>query len=477
MSHTHQTALVWFRRDLRLADNPALSHALSEARNVIPVFIHAPDEEAPWSPGAASLWWLHYSLTSLSRDIAKLGGRLVLRQGASLACLQELIKQTGATLLCWNRVYEPACIARDTNIKRILKDQQIECSSHNAALLFEPWQVRTQQEKPFRVFTPFWKHCQTRLAEQPLPLAAPGTLPSVSNSLASADLASLHLLPRIEWDSGLRAQWHVGEAGAHTRLQQFIDDSASHYATERDRPDKTGTSCIGPYMHFGEISPRQIITALHEQHTPAESYVRELGWREFSHHLLYHFPHTTNAPLDIRFEKFPWDNNATALKAWQHGRTGIPLVDAGMRELWHTGWMHNRVRMVVASFLTKNLRIHWLEGARWFWDTLVDADLANNTQGWQWTAGCGADAAPFFRIFNPTLQAERFDPEFNYIRRWVPEIARLPNKWITKPWEAPDIELSKAGIELGREYPVPVAELGTSRDAALDAYKEIKLPA
>ncbi len=474
MSHTHQTALVWFRRDLRLADNPALTHALSEARNVIPVFIHAPDEEAPWSPGAASLWWLHHSLASLSRDITGLGGRLILRQGASLACLQQLISETSATLVCWNRVYEPSCIVRDTNIKRVLKDQAIECSSHNAALLFEPWQVRTQQDKPFRVFTPFWKHCQTRLAEQPLPLAAPNLLPGVNKSLTSADLSSLHLLPRIKWDSGMQAHWQTGEAGAHARLQQFINDSASHYATERDRPDKTGTSCMGPYLHFGEISPRQIITALHEQQTPAESYLRELGWREFSHHLLYHFPHTTNAPLDIRFEKFPWDKNAAALQAWQRGQTGIPLVDAGMRELWHTGWMHNRVRMVVASFLTKNLRIHWLEGARWFWDTLVDADLANNTQGWQWTAGCGADAAPFFRIFNPTLQAERFDPEFNYIRRWVPEIARLPNKWITKPWEAPDIELSKAGIKLGRDYPSAIVDLGASREAALDAYKEIK---
>lgn len=474
MSHTHDTALVWFRRDLRLADNPALSHALSEARHVIPVFIHAPEEEAPWAPGAASLWWLHHSLESLSSDIAKRGGRLILRQGSSLKTLQQLIKETGATLLCWNRVYEPACIARDTEIKSALKAQDIECSSHNAALLFEPWAVRTQQDKPFRVFTPFWRHCHARMSEQPLPLATPNSLPSVKKSLASDELSALNLLPRINWDTGLRNQWQAGEAGAHARLLRFIDEAASDYSTERNRPDKTGTSCMGPYLHFGEISPRQIVTALQAQDTPAESYVRELGWREFSYHLLYHFPHTTNAPLDTRFEQFPWDHNPAALSAWQRGHTGIPLVDAGMRELWHTGWMHNRVRMVVASFLTKNLRIHWLEGARWFWDTLVDADLANNTQGWQWTAGCGADAAPFFRIFNPTLQAERFDPDYKYIRRWLPELARLPDKWIAQPWAAPASELNKAGIELGRHYPLPIVELGTSRDAALEAYKEIK---
>lgn len=475
MTHEHHTALVWFRRDLRLADNPALTHALSEARNVIPVFIHAPEEESPWAPGAASLWWLHHSLESLSKDISKLGGRLILRQGASLKTLQQLIKETGATLVCWNRVYEPACIARDTEIKSALKAQDIECSSHNAALLFEPWQVRTQQDNPFRVFTPFWRHCQTRMSEQPLPLITPDSMPSVKKILASDHLSTLDLLPRIHWDDGLRSHWQVGEAGAHARLQRFIDEAAADYGTERNRPDKSGTSCMGPYLHFGEISPRQIVTALQDQQISAEGYVRELGWREFSYHLLYHFPHTTNAPLDTRFEKFPWDNNAAALKAWQRGLTGIPLVDAGMRELWHTGWMHNRVRMVVASFLTKNLRIHWLEGARWFWDTLVDADLANNTQGWQWTAGCGADAAPFFRIFNPTLQAERFDPDYKYIRRWLPELARLPDKWITQPWAAPDIELSKGGVQLGRDYPMPIAELGTSRDAALEAYKDIKV--
>jgi deoxyribodipyrimidine photo-lyase len=481
MSKPHHTALLWLRRDLRLADNPALIHALAEAQQVIPIFIHAPDEEAPWAPGAASRWWLHHSLLSLSNDLAKRGSRLIIRSGATLPNLQQLIHETGATLVCWNRLYEPAVIARDTAIKSALKDQGIACSSHNAALLFEPWQVRNQQNKPFRVFTPFWRHCQTRLSQQPLPLASPPKLPSVNAGITSLPLPTLalptlELLPRIAWDNGLRECWQVGEAGAHTKLQRFIDNAAQGYATERDRPDKTGTSSISPHLHFGEISPRQIIAALHEQQTSAESYVRELGWREFAHHLLYHFPHTNDQPLDARFERFQWDQNAAALKAWQRGHTGVPLVDAGMRELWHTGWMHNRVRMVVASFLTKNLRLHWLEGARWFWDTLVDADLPNNTQGWQWTAGCGADAAPYFRVFNPVLQAERFDPDFAYIRRWLPEIARLPNKWIAKPWEAPSIELTKAGVQLEDNYPAPIVSLSQSREQALTAYSQIKTP-
>jgi len=474
MTKPHHTALLWFRRDLRLADNPALSYALQEAQQVIPVFIHAAEEEASWAPGAASRWWLHHSLQALSDALAARGSQLLIRSGKTQTMLQQLLTETNATLLCWNRLYEPAVIARDTTIKSHFKEQGIECSSHNAALLFEPWEIRNQQHKPFRVFTPFWRQCQTQLAQQPLPLVAPDLMPSVPTKLATESLMSLALLPRIPWDAGMREQWQVGEAGAHATLQGFIDAAASDYASDRDRPDVAGTSRMSPYLHFGEISPRQIVAALHEQQTTAESYVRELGWREFAHHLLYHFPHTTDKPLDTRFEQFVWDKNAAALQAWQRGQTGIPLVDAGMRELWHTGWMHNRVRMIVASFLTKNLRIHWLEGARWFWDTLVDADLPNNTQGWQWTAGCGADAAPYFRVFNPVLQAERFDPAFTYIRKWVPEIARLPDKWIAKPWEAPAQELAKAGVQLDANYPNAIVALSQSREQALSAYAQIK---
>jgi deoxyribodipyrimidine photo-lyase len=474
MNKAHNIALLWLRRDLRLADNPALQQSLQEAQQVIPVFIHAPEEESPWQPGAASLWWLHHSLKALQQDIGKLGARLIIRRGNSLAALQQLLKESGATLVCWNRLYEPAIIARDKHIKATLKDQGIAASSHNAALLFEPWGVRNQQDKPFRVFTPFWKHCQTRLSQQLLPLPRPETLPDIAPTLHSLSLAELGLLPSIPWDTGMRKHWQAGETGAQTRLQTFIDAAVQDYKTERDRPDKPGTSLLSPHLHFGEISPRQILTALNATTVAADAFVRELGWREFSHHLLYHFPHTSNTPLDTRFENFPWDRNAAALKAWQRGQTGVPLVDAGMRELWHTGTMHNRVRMVTASFLTKNLRIHWLEGARWFWNTLVDADLANNTQGWQWTAGCGADAAPYFRVFNPVLQAERFDPQFAYIRNWLPELARLPDWWIANPWAAPQAELNKAGIELGRHYPAPIVDLGLSRATALAAYSQIR---
>ncbi|MGC3982017.1 MAG: deoxyribodipyrimidine photo-lyase [Steroidobacteraceae bacterium] len=473
MPNTHHTALLWVRRDLRLADNPALRHALSEAQQVIPVYIHAPEEEAPWVLGAASQWWLHHSLTALSESIEKRGSRLLVRSGDSLKVLQQLIKETGATLVCWNRLYEPAVIARDTHIKQVLKDQGLTVSSHNAALLFEPWTIRNQQDKPFRVFTPFWRHCQKQLAQQPALLAAPKRLPQVPATLASQPIVKLQLLPSIPWDSGFKQQWRPGEAGAQQHLQRFVDQGVQDYSSERDRPDHHGTSCLSPHLHFGEISPRQIVTALAESST-AESYVREIGWREFAHHLLYHFPHTVDKPLDARFENFQWQKNKAGLKAWQRGMTGIPLVDAGMRELWHTGWMHNRVRMIVASFLTKNLRIHWLEGARWFWDTLVDADLAANTLGWQWTAGCGADAAPYFRVFNPVLQAERFDPQCAYIRNWVPELAALPDKWIAKPWTAPETELLRAKITLGKIYPKPIVDLSVSREQALAAYGEMK---
>lgn len=474
MSNVHRIALLWFRRDLRLADNPALTHALDAAEHVIPVFIHASDEAAPWSPGAASRWWLHHALQALSKDIAALGGQLIIRQGDSLQVLQQLIAQIGATDVYWNRLYEPASIARDTHIKSVLKEQGIACSSHNAALLFEPWSIQNQQRKPFKVFTPFWRHCQTQLSQQPAPLPAPTSMPSPTNALESLPLTALQLLPNIPWDEGLRAHWQPGEAGALQRLQHFIDASAGAYANERDRPDRQGTSCLSPHLHFGEIGPRQILAELNAQQVPSEAYVRELGWREFAHHLLYHLPHTATQPLDARFERFRWDRNTAALSAWQRGQTGIPLVDAGMRELWHTGWMHNRVRMIVASFLTKNLRTHWLAGAQWFWDTLVDADLANNTLGWQWTAGCGADAAPYFRVFNPVLQAEKFDPQFAYIRRWVPELKSLPDRWIARPWQAPSAELDKAGIALGREYPHPIVDLALSREQALEAYALIK---
>lgn len=479
---THRTALVWFRRDLRLIDNPALHYALQNAAKIVPVFIHAPDEEDPWAPGAASRWWLHHSLHALANSLRERDSRLVVRRGASLATLRTLIEETGATLVTWNRLYEPAIVARDKAIKTDLTQAGVEVASHNAALLFEPWTIRNAQQQPYRVFTPFWRAAESNLAALPSPQAAPRQLSPPArwpSSTGASAIDELDLLPSIRWDTGMAAHWKPGEHGALARLERF-EESVGDYAKSRDRPDLDGTSSLSPHLHFGEIGPRQVFATLRLQAAAAKSatalatYGRELGWREFAHHLLFHFPQTAQRSLDERFEQLRWSKSRKTLHAWQRGLTGYPIVDAGMRELWTTGWMHNRVRMVVASFLTKNLQIHWLQGARWFWDTLVDADLANNTLGWQWTAGCGADAAPYYRVFNPVLQAEKFDPARRYIRRWVPELAALPDRWVHQPWAAPQEMLDAAGVVLGKTYPRPMVDLKESRELALAAYQDIK---
>jgi deoxyribodipyrimidine photo-lyase len=428
--------IVWFRRDLRLADNPALAEARSSGRSVIPVFVWAPDEEAPWAPGAASCWWLHHALVDLDRSLAEKGARLLVRRGPTLRTLEHLMRETGATEVFFNRLYDPATRARDKAVETKLRTR-----SFNGALLHEPWTVLTQQEKPYQVFTPFYKACQV-FGDLGRPLPAPAKIPTVG-TFPAPDFQSLELLPKRDWAAGFRDVWRPGEAGAAERLERF---AAERYATDRDRPDIEGTSRLSPHLHFGEISPRQIWSAIREsKRKNVEPYLRQLVWREFAHHLLYHFPHTQERPLRPEFAKFPWEENEAALKAWRRGRTGFPIVDAGLRELWHTGWMHNRVRMIVASFLVKDLLIPWQEGAKWFWDTLVDADLANNTLGWQWTAGCGADAAPYFRVFNPHLQAEKFDPDGAYRRRWAQEPA-----------------------------PLPIVDHGEARDRALAAYSAMR---
>jgi deoxyribodipyrimidine photo-lyase len=476
------TALVCFRRDLRLADHPALATACARHDAVLPVYIHAPDEEGEWAPGGAQRWWLHHSLTALDARIADAGNRLVVRTGPTDGALAALLEETGAEAVYWNRLYELAIIDRDRRIKAWLRDQRgVTAESFNAALLFEPWTVATGQGAPYRVFTPFWR----RLQREGLPdqvAAAPDTIPAPSKPPASAAIAELDLLPRIRWDAGLAAAWTPGESDAQARLAAFLDDGVASYREERERPAVAGTSGLSPHLHFGEIGPRQIVRAVRANTAggdeAAGTYLSEIAWREFSHHLLYHFPHIPDTSLDPKFATFPWrdaeGDAAPDLAAWQAGRTGIPLVDAGMRELWRTGWMHNRLRMVVASFLTKNLRLHWLHGARWFWDTLVDADLANNTQGWQWAAGCGADAAPYFRIFNPVRQGERFDPDGSYVRYWVPEVAALPDRHVHAPFKAPERELQRAGLALGRDYPEPIVDLAASRRTALDAFETIK---
>jgi len=472
------TALVWLRRDLRLTDNPALHEAASRHRYIIPVYIHAPEEAGDWLPGAASRWWRHRSLNALSRELHHHHARLILRRGPSLAALRALIRETGAGAVYWNRLYDPLLIQRDKTIKAALREDGVHAESHNAALLREPWTVQTKTREPYKVFTPFWRTYGEVEIPGPLPVPRLSTPARWPDSLALEDLA---LLPRIAWYQDMADFWEPGEAGAARRLQSFCRDWLVTYPDNRNRPEVDGTARLSPHLHHGEISPRQVWRAVAErvggeplQDNAAEAFLREIGWREFAHHVLFHFPETVEKPMQRRFERYPWREDADALRAWQRGRTGIPLVDAGMRQLWELGWLHNRVRMVVASFLTKNLRVHWLAGDRWFWDTLVDADLASNTLGWQWAAGCGADAAPYFRVFNPVSQADKFDPEGRYIARFVPELAKLPMKYRARPWELPEGEARRLGFHPGRDYPEPLVDLKRSRAEALAGYQTIK---
>ena len=477
-----KSTLVLFRHDLRLDDNPALLAAIERGGSIVPVFVWSPEEEGKWQPGSASRWWLHHSLASLCQQLRSLGSNLVVRRGNTFTELQRVGEECGADALFWNRRHEPAIVERDTTLKLALRERGWTVQSFNGQLLFEPTQLRTRGGQPFQVFTPFWKACLAH-SEPNEPQPAPGRLPAPKAWPQSEPLEALRLLPKIDWASGMRAAWQPGSEGAERRLQRFLEEGLETYPTDRDRPDRDGVSSLSPHLHFGEISPRRVwhevkkLAARAKRATldrAAESYLRELGWREFGHHLLFHFPHTTDAPLRAEFAAFPWHDRPSEVKAWQRGQTGYPLVDAGMRQLWTTGWMHNRVRMVVASFLVKDLLVPWQTGARWFWDTLVDADLANNTLGWQWSAGCGADAAPFFRIFNPVMQGERFDPLGEYVRRWVPELGQLAAPWLHRPWTASPATLAEAGVELGKTYPFPLVDHDEARKRALAALEKIK---
>lgn len=433
-----KTAILWFRSDLRLSDNPALFEAARQSYKIIPVFIWAPDEESPWQPGAASRTWLHHSLAALQTQLEADGLRLILRKGPSLRTLEDLIRQTGAATVFFNRRYEPAVRKRD---EAIIKKLRVE--TFKDALLFEPWEV-----KPYKIYTAFWNKVRTLEVSKPLP--APSKLLAPDKWPQSLSLKDLDLLPKkLDWANRMMKHWKVGEKAAQKNFKAFMEHVAQ-YSKQRDIPSIQGTSQMSPALHFGEISARQIWWFL-TRNPNSLPYQRQIIWREFSYHLLHHFPHTPKKPLREEFQNFKWKQNKKLLRAWQQGRTGYPLVDAGMRELYATGWMHNRVRMVAASFLVKHLLQPWQEGAKWFWDTLVDADLANNTMGWQWVAGCGADAAPFFRIFNPTLQAEKFDPDGHYIRRWVPELKEAPEK-----------------------YPAPIVDHAEARKVALLSYETMR---
>ena len=482
MTKNRNASLVWFRSDLRLSDNPALNAAVERGGPVIPAFIWTPEEEGNWPPGSASRWWLHQSLAALDGDLRKRGSRLILRAGRSLAALRQLISEAGATAVFYNRRYEPAVRVRDGLVQTELANDKVHVQSYNAGSLFEPPTVHNKQGGPFQVFTAYWRAC-LELGEPPAPAPEPLRMTAPARWPKSMDSKDLGIEPKTDWAAGIRETWRPGEAGAAAQLKQFLEHALVDYATGRNRPDYVGTSRLSPSLHFGEISPRQVWQAIRQRQYDDQSgrladsctvFRSEVGWREFGTQLLFHFPHTADEPLRERFARFPWNDCGEHLRAWQRGRTGYPIVDAGMRELWHTGWMHNRVRMIVASFLVKHLLIRWQYGAEWFWDTLVDADLANNALGWQWSAGCGADAAPYFRIFNPVTQGKKFDPAGIYVRRWAPELAKLPDRWIHEPWAASEATLRAANIELGATYPQPIVEHATARKRALEAVASIR---
>jgi len=459
-------AILWLRQDLRLADNPALQAAANH-----PLFaVYIWDEKDPWSPGGASRWWLYKSLTSLKQSLEECGVQLIFKRGNPLHILKVLAEETSACAVYWNRCYEPYAVSRDKEIKSWFKNANITCQSFKGSLLAEPWEVQTKTKTPYQVFAPFWKVLQTLSFPQPsLVPELQGWKPPV----ASDSLEDWGFHPTL-WGQGLEETWQPGEKGAWIRLNQFLENGMETYARKRDYPAEKNTSHLSPYLHWGELSPTQIWHhASLSYGADALPFLRQLGWREFSSHLLFHFPDLPTKPLRSSFELFPWDTDSQALKAWQTGKTGYPLVDAGMRELWHTGTMHNRVRMVVASFLVKHLLLPWQKGEEWFWDTLVDADLANNAASWQWVAGCGADAAPYFRIFNPTLQSQKFDPDGIYIKKWVPELQALEAPYIHSPHEAPPEALKKAGIQLGTTYPFPIIDHNFARDRALRALKTL----
>ena len=460
-------ALVWFRNDLRLADQPALQAALRGGFTPIPVYVHAPEEEGAWPPGAASNAWRHHSLLALDAALRERGSRLNVLRGPSLVALQGAAAECGAEAVFWTRRYEPDIEQRDAGIKRALRADGVRAESFNGRLLIEPWQVESKQGDPYRVFTPYWRTALAQL-RVPDPLPAPERLQAHAPLADALSIEALGLAPLRAWDRGFWSDWTPGEAGAQAALQHFVDATLADYLDSRDFPGKVGTSRLSPHLHFGEISPWAIARRIDGLPEAGAAYLRQLGWRDFAHHVLHHFPHTPDSNFNPRFDGFPWaDVPDDLLHAWQQGRTGVPIVDAGIRELWATGWMHNRVRMIVASFLTKNLRAHWQHGAAWFWDTLVDADLANNTMGWQWVAGTGVDAAPYVRVFNPVLQSQRFDPEGHYIARWVPALARLTARERHAPW------LSGSGVA---GYPrVPIVDPSASRLQALEAFEHMRL--
>ncbi|HEY0182607.1 MAG TPA: deoxyribodipyrimidine photo-lyase [Rhodopila sp.] len=472
MTSANTPAIVWFRNDLRLADHPALHAAVETGHPVLPVFILDDASAGRWKLGGASRWWLHHSLTELRQSLVRVGADLVLRRGDSVAIIAEIAERAGTA-----DVFSAS--SADPWIRRMDRaaDEALGGRLHptGTSTLFPPDAVRTRAGAPYSVYTPFANAC-LGLGEPRAPLPAPRAI-RLAHLPQSDRLADWDLLPRSpDWASGLREAWTPGEAGAMQRAETFVTDRLAGYPAARDFPAAEATSRLSPHLHFGEISPVQLwhLARTRPGGQPRERFMRELLWREFCASLLWHNPDLPEVPLRPEFARMPWRDDRAALHAWQTGQTGVPMVDAGMRQLWRTGWMHNRVRMIVASFLVKHLMIPWQDGEAWFWDTLVDADLANNAANWQWVAGCGADAAPYFRIFNPVLQGRTFDADGSYVRRFVPELARLDARHIHAPWEAPRHKLTEAGVVLGTTYPNPMVDLAAGRSRALAEYAAIR---
>ena len=470
--------IVWFRKDLRLKDNPALHSALLENKEIIPVFIWDPDEGGQWSPGAASRWWLHHALVSLMQDIRKLGGKLILAKGKAANLIPQIAREHGVIKVLYGRAYDPHGLSTQEKVEEALDKVCIDTESFNTSLLQEPWETKNGTGKPFQVFTPYWRKSRPIIYREPACYDL-RKLSFLSLPTPNQTVDDLQLLPNFPWYEKLGEHWVVSETAAHKQLERTVNDVTHSYSTRRNNPSVDGTSRLSPYLAWGMVSPRQIcknvLQAENEGcHRGENKFLVEIGWREFSYHLLYHYPTIPDKPLRPKYAAFPWLNDEENLHCWQYGKTGYPMVDAGMRQLYETGWMHNRVRMIVASFLVKHLLISWTEGARWFWDTLVDADLASNTQGWQWAAGCGADAAPYFRIFNPITQGEKFDARGIYAKKWISSIQNLPSKWVFKPWEAPADTLKECGVDLGVNYPKPCVNHSEGRARALDALASLK---
>ena len=462
----------WFRQDLRISDNPSLFEAVNNG-SIIPIYILDDENSHEYSMGSGSRWWLHQSLNALNKSLK---GNLLVYRGDPKIILVDLVKKHNVKAVYWNRCYEPWRITRDSKLKILLGEHGINCKSFNGSLLWEPWNVLKSDGTPYKVFTPYYKNVCSALSPPRPPFPKPLKVKFHACASKHNSIDELNLLPSHTWHHKLDKCWNVGENKAQNRLHDFIDNELINYKAGRDFPALKNVSRLSPYLHFGEISPFQIWYAIKsiEESDDQAHFLRELGWREFSYNLLYHFQDLPKQNLQSKFNQFPWLKNKKYLDAWQIGKTGYPLIDAGMRELWQTGYMHNRIRMVTGSFLVKNLLLHWHHGERWFWDCLLDADLANNSASWQWIAGCGADAAPYFRVFNPCTQGEKFDPEGEYTRRFVPELAKLPDKFLFSPWNAPEDILKKADITLGKTYPNPIVDLKTSRLRALDAYKSIQ---